>query len=453
MKFQDLPELGTAPNDQVEILVGDKGQLKQANNLFSEINDAEMVKLCLTKSDPQSVFNDHINNVSLHMRAADTTVSPISTWSSSKINSAIQGSNPWFTLDSVPEGNINKYWTADRARQVVAATTQGIVQVDHEAVAAKIVSLLLGFNSRKFRYDLINTSTPMSVSIDDGPYTLNYFECTPGVHNIKYSIINPTSQTWVCNELAHQVTLAPGDRQITPKLTLDAFENGNINKFWNNNTYGGSPLANAINTHVNLQFSQLHARINDAASSGTDVTWSASRIINFVSSEIVKNRASLGANTKSIYLGHEKANSGLNASGYSWTTTQVGSNYTHHVLRTFTSQYTNATGGFTSGTTIAVPPGSWLVYWEADMTLRTGVFSNVANRSTYLALQGSPTVPVLLVPGVIVNTTFSAQNYILVSRFTTTTPYSSSFQNSWLQPQSVAGVDELYATIQLERVK
>ena len=87
------------------------------------------------------------------------------------------------------------------------------------------------------------------------------------------------------------------------------------------------------------------------------------------------------------------------------------------------------------------------------MTLRTGLFANVTSPSSYIALSTTPRVAVLTTPGSITNSTSSGVSYRLMSKFSTTTPFNSSFQNTWLQPQSIAGVNELYATIHIERVR
>lgn len=462
MLFQDLPELGSTPIDKTQILVGQDGILKRTSNLFTESLDLEIVRLVLSKLSPNDLLNQHISDQTIHTRQDDTTVSPTTTWSSARVNSAIQGSSPWFNLDSIPEGSTNKYWTDDRAKQVINATTQGVPVVDHQQIASKIISTLLGFNSRTFRYvalrDQYSPTTPASVSIDNGPYTDDYFDVTPGIHNVRFGGANPYGGgQWICEELAHVIpSLGSGNVQITPKLTLDAFSEGSVNRFWNNTNFANSGLVSSINNHLNVpaEFTAAHARIADNTSAGgTQYTWSATKITNYISSEIAKNRALLVANTKSVCVGHETAGSGFSSTAYTYSSTQVGSVYTHYVIRNpNSSAFNNAPGASLSGQ-ISLPLGSWLIYWEADATLRTGVFANATVPQTYVALSTTPQTPLLTVPGVLVNTTTSNIIYYLVTKFSSTTPFSSSLASTWLQPRSVAGVSELFSTVHIERVK
>src|SRR4028119_2373116 len=518
MLFEDLPELTTTPVDESLIMVGSEGEIYQTGNLFEEVNDAEMVRLVLSKVTPNQQLNNHIADPSLHKPIADTTVSVNSTWSSERINTAIIGSNPWFNLDAIPEGATNRYYTEERAREVVAATTQGIpildhraiatqiVSVDrksgsagmprstlfpyttlfrsatnryyteerarevvaattqgipildHRAIATQIVSVLLGFNSNTFRYHRANISdsTPViSVSVDGGTSTANFFDVIPGVRNIQLTPANALGETWICDELVHSVVISSnGSRQVTPKLTLDSFVDGTVNKLWNTVSYANSPLVQSINNHLTgATFRDVHARINDASNGANDTTWSSNKIINFVSSEIARNRTAIGANAKAVIIGHEVAASGQNATGYTWDTATVGSTHTHHISRVPTSSAYNSGSGGSISSNLVIPPGTWMVYWEADMTLRSGLFASVTGQTSYIALATTPRTPVLTAPGVITVTGSSSVNYRLVSRFNTTTPYNASFQSTWLQPQSVAGVGELYATVHIERVR
>lgn len=465
MLFQELPDLGTSPYDNTQILVGSGAQLKRTGNLFDEVLDQEMIRLVLSKLSPNDLLNQHISDKTIHTRQDDTTVSPNTTWSSARVNSAISASNPWFNLDNIPEGATNKFFTDDRGRALIAATTQGIPVTDHRAIAAQIVSVLLNFNTTAFRYRrlVINpTAVPIiGVSVDGGPVTNNYFDVTPGVRNIALSGAGYNNagagETWICDELAHSISLNNGSQQITPRLTLDAFADGAVNRFWNTSNFANSTLVHNINQHVNTSgtvFNAYHARINDSASTGSnDATWSSNKIINYVSSELARNRQLASANTKSVMVAHETAFSGQNASGYSWDTAISGTIHTHHITRNPSSNaYNNASGGFISST-ITLPPGTWLIYWEADMTLRSGLFTAVTSPSSYIALSTTPRVAVLTVPGSITNSTTGGVAYRLMSKFSTTTPYNSSFQNTWLQPQSIAGVNELYATVHIERVR
>src|SRR4028119_309167 len=458
MLFEDLPELTTTPVDESLIMVGSEGEIYQTGNLFEEVNDAEMVRLVLSKVTPNQQLNNHIADPSLHKPIADTTVSVNSTWSSERINTAIIGSNPWFNLDAIPEGATNRYYTEERAREVVAATTQGIPILDHRAIATQIVSVLLGFNSNTFRYHRANISdsTPViSVSVDGGTSTANFFDVIPGVRNIQLTPANALGETWICDELVHSVVISSnGSRQVTPKLTLDSFVDGTVNKLWNTVSYANSPLVQSINNHLTgATFRDVHARINDASNGANDTTWSSNKIINFVSSEIARNRTAIGANAKAVIIGHEVAASGQNATGYTWDTATVGSTHTYHISRVPTSSAYNSGSGGSISSNLVIPPGTWMVYWEADMTLRSGLFASVTGQTSYIALATTPRTPVLTAPGVITVTGSSSVNYRLVSRFNTTTPYNASFQSTWLQPQSVAGVGELYATVHIERVR
>lgn len=456
MYFKDLPELTATPIDETLILVGNEGALYQTDNLFDEVNDLEMVRLVLSKLTPSQQLDNHLVDRSIHTRVADTTVSPNTTWSSSRINTAIEGSNPWFNLDGVPEGTVNRYYSDERAREVVAATTQGVPILDHRAIATQLVSVLMGFNTSTFRYRRVTTSetsSNISITVDGGAPTVNFFDVTPGIRNIQMT--PATGESWVCEELAHSIYInANGPRQVTPRLTLDSFLDGTINKFWNTANFANSPLVQSINNHLNgATFREVHARINDSNNGAADTTWSSNKIINYVSSEIARNRAAIGANAKSVMVSHEVAASGQNASGYTWESALSGSIHTHYITRVPSNSAYNSGFGGSIASNISLPPGTWMVYWDADMTLRAGLFASVTGQASYIALASTPRVAALSIPGVITVTGTNAVSYRLMSRFSTTTPFSTTFQNSWLQPQSVAGVQELYATVHIERVR
>ena len=457
MQFQDLPELLTTPYDETLILVGSEGELYQTENLFNEVNDLEIVRLVLSKVTPSQQLDNHVADQSIHTKIADTLVSPNTTWSSARISTAITGSSPWFNLDSVPEGTVNRYFTEERAKEIVAATTQGVPVLDHRAIATQIVSVLLGFNNSTFRYR--RSSIPdylpsISVLVDGAAATVNFFDVKPGVRNLQFNPPPSGGEMWVCDELVHVVTISSnGSQQITPKLTLDAFIDGTVNKFWNTINFANSPLVQSINNHLSGDtFKSVHARINDNSTGSFDTTWSSNKIINYVSSEIAKNRTAVAASAKTVLIGHETALSGQSASGYQWETATAGTIHTHYITRNPNNQIYNSGNGTYIYSEFSLSDGTWMVYWEADITLKTGVFASVTNPSSYIALSTTPRVAVLTTPGIITVSGYNV-SYRLVSKFSTTTPYNSSFQNNWLQPQSVAGVNELYAIVHIERVR
>jgi hypothetical protein len=447
MLFNQLPQVNT-DNSELLAYQSTTGAVGRVPNDYQAILDGIITNLVLANQTSNSTLANHISNANLHVPISDTTTTGVSTWSSSKIASAIAGSDIWFNLDDVPEGDTNLYYTYTRGRQLVADLGLGINTVDHQAIASQLASVLLGFNSTVFRYDLDPRETDRDFAITvDGVTTVGYFEVTPGVHEVS----SEYSKDWVCQALAHKVSISVNGTeslQITPKLTLDAFTDGTTNKLWSETTLGDSDYLASVANHLGAGFNDAHVPIEDSQFAATDSTWSSSKIQSEVIGAIATN-ATFTA-TKEIAIAHEIANSGSRPSGnYTWVTDPAGSQFTHYIRRrTQTQTYRNQVT--ISSDSFQLRTGRWLVYWVSNTTINP-YFTNVTNIATYLADPSFPKVVLLAYPSV-VTVTATSQNFCLVTRFTADQAYSTTYRNTWLMPRSVPGVQELYSILHIERI-
>lgn len=449
MLFNQLPQL--SPTD-TELLAyqSTTGVVGRVPNDYQTVLDGIITNLVLANQTSNSTLANHISNSDLHIPIDDSVTTGVSTWSSSKITEAIAGSDPWFNLDSIPEGDTNLYYTDTRGRQLATDLGLGINTVDHQAIAQQLASVLLNFNSTVFRYELDPADTNREIPITvDGVTTVGYFETTPGVHQVSCSF----SRNWVCSALAHEIRVnsssTPVSLQLTPQLTLDAFIDGQTNKLWSEATLGGSTLLSNIEYHLGDGFSDYHVPINDNSFADSGSTWSSSKIQAEVVGAIKTNTTFTA--TKEIAIAHEMASSGFRPSGsYSWTTDPSGSQYTHYIRRRCQTQtYRNQVGIFSDS--FQLRTGRWLVYWVSNTTINP-YFTNVTGVVTYLASSSDIRTPILHYPSVVTVSTTTSQTYALVTRFTCDQPYSSTYRNTWLMPQSVPGVNELYTVLHIERI-
>jgi hypothetical protein len=448
MQFSNLPLINT-DNSELLAYQSTTGAVGRVSNDYQAILDGVITNLVLVNQTSSSTLASHISNSTLHVPISDTSTTGVSTWSSSKIANAIAGSDIWFNLDSVPEGDTNLYYTEARGRQLATDLGLGINTVDHQAIATQLASVLLGFNSTVFRYELDPQVTDREVSITvDGVTTTAYFDVTPGVHQV----LCQSSNDWVCQALAHKVRINSSSTAttlaVTPTLSLDAFTDGTTNKFWSEATLGDSNYLASVANHLGAGFNDAHVPIEDNQFAATDSTWSSSKIQTEVIGAIASN-ATFTA-TKEIAIAHEMANSGSRPSGnYNWVTDPAGSQFTHYVKRrcqtqTYRNQVTISSDSFQLRT------GRWLVYWVSNTTLNP-YFTNTSNVATYLANSSTPKVPLLAYPSV-VTVTATSQTFCLVTRFTADQTYSSTYRNTWLMPMSIPGLQELYSVLHIERI-
>ena len=448
MLFNQLPQINT---DNSELLAHQSttGAVGRVPNDYQTVLDGIITNLVLANQTSNSTLANHISNSDLHIPIDDSVTTGVSTWSSSKIAEAIAGSDPWFNLDSIPEGDTNLYYTDTRGRQLATDLGLGINTVDHQAIAQQLASVLLNFNSTVFRYELDPEEVNRDINITvDGVTTVGYFEVTPGVHTVSSS----NSKKWVCAALAHKISISGGSNQviqITPKLTLDAFTDGQTNKLWSEETLGNSTLLSNIEYHMGDGYNESHVPINDTRFADQNSTWSSAKIQAEIIGAIKTNTTFTA--TKEIAIAHEMATSGLRPSGsYSWTTDTSGSQYTHYIRRRCqTKTYRNQVGIFSDS--FQLRTGRWLVYWVSNTTINP-YFTNVTGVVTYLASSSDIRTPILHYPSVVTVSTTTSQTYALVTRFTCDQPYSSTYRNTWLMPQSVPGVNELYTVLHIERI-
>lgn len=447
MIFSELPAL-TAQNAELLAYDDQSNTASRIPNPFGEVMDGIIISLVQSQALDSATLDSHISDSGLHIPISDGEISTTKTWSSSQITSAIAGSDPWFNLDSIPEGSVNQYYTPERGAALVANTTQGVTAVDYQAVATSLASTLLGFNNTVFRYELDSTSdTYITV---DGVTTLNYFEVTPGEHTVTVE----SNRTWVSNELVHQVNIPAGTNEtiwITPRLTLDAFTDGQTNKLFNSTTFGESQILLDINDHINENFSDYHAALSDNTFASTTSTWSSSKIQAEVISAIKSNTSSYPA-TKEVMIAQETSGTGSSPSSYSWTTDDNGDGtYTHHVKRRNTN-YDYRDNLTIYSDEFRIRTGTWFIYWVYDETISPS-FTNVTNVSTYVADDSTPRVPLLAYPQTYTLSGSTQQDITVVTRFTSDTPYSSSLRNTWLVPKNVPGVGECFGFCHIEKVR
>ena len=448
MLFSNIPEISTGES---ELLAYDSttNTASRVDNDYQALLDQVITNLVLSSQTNSLELTSHINNPLLHVPVSDSVVSDTSTWSSSKIQTAIDGSDPWFNLDSVPEGSTNQYYTLERGKALVEATSQGLVSVDYLAIASQLASVLLGYSSTVFEYRLAPNETPGVTFTVDGVTTTDYFNVTPGTHTIEAS----SNVDVVCAALAHKIRIDDSQetRVITPQLSLDAFVNGETNKLWNEETLGDSDLLYDLDRHINADFSDYHSPINDNTFASTNSTFSSVKIQSEILGAIASN-ASFTA-TKEVAVLIERANSGSNNGTYTWTTDNNGNGtYTHYIYRRH-STYDYRDNISVNSDDFTLRTGSWFIYWSSDETINP-YFTNVTQVATYLVVDGTPKEPLKDYPGVYtVPLGLTSQRLAIVTRFTCDQPYNSTYRNTWLVPRAVPGVDEVYSVLHIERIR
>lgn len=446
MRYSNLPKYDIS-NENLELIsFTDNGTLAvtPAPNAVSEITDFSIVMQVLANVSPDNTLANHVSNTNLHTPVNDSTVSSSSTWSSQKIQSSINGSTPWLSLDNVPEGVNNLYFTPERALDVVNSTSQGITTVDQQAIATQLAAVLLGFNQTSFRYNMVSPDDAV-ITIDGFEFSNGYVDVTPGAHEV----VTDGFVLIECDVLGHQVNLSGGSNVvITPQLSLDSFKDGDTNKLFSEDSFSNSQILTEIDDHINTNFSNYHVQINDNSSSSLSSTWSTRKIIQYFYQEF--NSASPMTSHKELAVMHERAGSGSMPSSYVWTTDDnPDSTHTHYIKRlTSTDDWNENITTYTDEWFL--DPGTWFIYWDASEDI-VDYFTNITNVRTYVAFDNSPKVSVLDHPGVY--TASNRDNLVLVTTFTSDEDYSSTYRNAWLKPRNLPGVDELYSIVHIERIR
>ena len=447
MLFEELPLIEDTTD--TEILVYKDGVASRTKNTLEHSVDQQIVNLALSRYQPSTLVNDHIGDNSIHLGINDAVTGTGSTWSSSKINSEISGSPSWVTLDDIPEGTTNLYYTEKRAQEAIANASLGVPSVTHSQVAASIVAMWQGWSSQNFTYYLKNVSlSPVTVTVD-GVESVDQFTVTPGPHNITVSI----GTDWFNTSLAHEVYVGGGaDQVVTPELTLDAFKDGDVNQLWKPDSLESVGVLSDIIEHYNTNFSQYHSLPIDDSRVSSEKTWSSLKIIQYLNQQLTTT--SPPEETKEFAVFIERANSGQHLSGYQWETDDNNNGtYTHRVARIFNhDNYRSSISPPTSDYYFALPEtGNWLIYWVASTDLNP-YFTNVTNVSTYIAEWDDFSKVKLEYPGVI-NKWWSSTPYLsLVTQFTSNQNLDPAYEDNWLVPRSIPGRYEVYSQIHFEKI-
>ena len=331
MLFQDLPYIEDTLNS--ELLVYKDNVASRMSNTLEEQLDAQVVNLVLSKALSQGPkWTEHLNNKQLHLQQDDSTTSLNTTWSSSKIEDAISGSSGWLSLDQIPEGIENLYYTEERAKKIVEESSLAIPSIEHDKVASSIVSVWQGWSNQTFWYYLKDPSySPVTVVIDGVSY-VDRFPVTPGTHTVRASY----DSYWLNNEFAHEVFISSAEENkvITPELTLDSFKEGKINKFWKPDALESTPVLADIVKHMQSELSKYHnLPINDSRVS-SETTWSSFKLVQYLNEQLSNLRPP--TETKEFGVFTEGARSGKHPTGYTWYTTENNDNtYTHRIIRRF----------------------------------------------------------------------------------------------------------------------
>jgi hypothetical protein len=446
MLFSDLP-LVENPQDS-EILVYQDGVASRTTNLVSDLLDQQVVNLVISKSTPNSTLNNHVTNTSIHLPIDDNALSSVSTWSSTKIDSEIAESASWVSLDDIPEGFTNLYFTEERGNQAVLDASLGVPSVNHSSVAASIVAMWQGWSTTEFTYYLEDPSSGSVTITIDGQEYVDEFTVTPGPHNVSVS----KNTFWLNNTLAHRVNIESGtDVVITPELTLDAFKEGSINKLWAPDSLQNNAILGDFIRHIDEDFLLHHALPINDNSANTSSTWSSFKIIQYLNQQL--STVSPPTVTKEFAVFSERASSGLHLSGYQWATVNNGNGtYTHRIARIFNRDDYRSNISATSNYYFSLPePGNWFIWWVANVDINP-YFTNVQNVSTYIGEQSNFSSVKLEYPAVL-NKYWSGPPYLsLVTQFTCDQDYNVAYKDNWLVPKSVSGRYEVYSQIHFEKI-
>lgn len=448
MLFRDLPVIEDTAD--TELLVYKDDVASRMPNTLEEQLDSQIVNLVLSVRQSQGAkWLDHLENKEIHLQQNDSITSPDTTWSSTKIDNAISGSSEWLSLDQIPEGEENLYFTIDRANQIVADASLGLPSIEHDKVAAAIISAWQGWNTQTFWYYLkIPDYSPVTVEIDGVEY-VDSFPVTPGVHTVKAD----RNTYWLNNEFAHEVSIATStqSRVITPQLTLDAFKEGAINKFWKPDDLENTEVFQDIYSHLESDFNTHHSLpINDSSVS-SEYTWSSFKIAQYLNEQLAN--ISPPSETKEFGVFTERAESGQNVTGYTWhTTTNTNNTFTHYILRQFNiDDYRSNLSMQNNEYLIISIKGNWFFYWIVNTDINP-YFTNVTNVRTYLGERDDPEKILLEYPGVL-NKSWDGQPYIsLITEFTTSQDYNPDYKDNWLVPQSIPNQYEVYSQIHIEKI-
>lgn len=446
MLFSELPLIDD-PNG-TEILVYDNGVASRVENNLQEYVDQQIINLVLSRSRTSVLVTDHIGNSAIHLGIDDSAVSTGSTWSSTKIDSAITDSTSEITLDDIPEGTTNLYYTDERARLALQDLSLGVPSVSHSHIAAAIVSMWQGWSGQEFTYYLEDVElSPVSVTVD-GVTTIDKFTVTPGPHDITVS----RTTYWLNNSLAHKVQVRGGSAVVvTPELTLDAFKEGSINKLWRPNSLEDVGILRDIIEHYDTKFSDYHSLpIRDSRTS-SESTWSSVKIAQYLNQQLAD--ISLPTVTKELAVFTERANSGQHPRGYRWETKDNGNGtYTHRVARIFNQDDYRPNISASSNYYFNLPEnGNWFIYWAASTDINP-YFTNVTDVATYIAEKDNFSSVRLSYPGVINKWWTGSPYLVLVTQFTSNQDFDQDYTNDWLVPRSIPGRYEVYSQIHFEKI-
>ena len=448
MLFENLPFIEDTTD--TELLVYKDNVPSRMPNTLSEQVDAQVVNLVLSRVLSQGPkWTDHLNNKKIHLQQNDSITSLDTTWSSTKIDNAISGSSEWLTLDQVPEGTENLYFTEERARKIVEEANLALHSIEHKNVASAIVSVWQGWNTQTFWYYLKDLGySPVTVEIDGVQY-VDSFPVTPGVHTVKAS----ESPNWLNNEFAHEIGLSSDEEQrvITPELTLDAFKDGEVNKFWRPDALEDTPVLDEIVKHIQKDFATYHNLPLEDSRVSSESTWSSLKIVQFLNQQLAIHKPP--TETKEFAVFTEGANSGQNVFGYTWHTTQNNDNtYTHYILRKFNVDNYRSNLFMNNRQSLNLQEkGNWFFYWIANTNINP-YFTNVTNVKTYLGETDDPKEELLEYPGVL-NKFWNSSPFIsLITKFTTDQDYNSEYNDKWLVPQSIPNKFEVYSQIHIEKI-
>ena len=447
MLFSELPLIEDTAG--TEILVYKDGVASRAKNTLQESVDQQIVNLVLSRHNPKALVNDHIGDNSIHLGINDAVTGTGSTWSSSKIDSEISGASSWVTLDDIPEGTTNLYYTEERARETIENASLGVPSVTHSQVAAAIVAMWQGWSSQKFTYYLKHANSgPVTVTVD-GVESVDQFTVTPGPHNITVS----KNTDWLNNTLAHEVYLKGGENQVvTPELTLDAFKDGDVNQFWKPDSLEDVEVLSDIIEHYDTNFTEYHSLPIDDNSVSSEKTWSSLKTIQYLNQQLAET--SPPTETKEFGVFTERANSGQHLSGYRWETDDNGNGtYTHRVARIFNiDDYRSNISAPSSNYYFILPEtGNWFIYWRASTDLNP-YFTNVTDVSTYIAERDNFSKVRLQYPGVINKYWNTTPYFILVTQFTSNQNLDLAHEDNWLVPRSVPNRYEVFSQIHFEKI-
>lgn len=433
--------------------------------------DSSMVSLVLSKKTTEAALLSHLNNGAIHQPINDAVTSYSSLWSSAKINDVISsGTGLDIDTDDIVEGAVNKFVT----RQYVDSRVQLLsssAEIDYDELAGRVASLMMGFSETLVEFELFSSDSEsladMSFQVLPGVQTVTL--TAPSTNSDVVSVSMPYSKLF-----ATFVTIGSGDYTSTgtfsisgitmkfspgasivitkafiPRLSLDAFESGDTNKLFTNTEFNNSGLVYKINQHLSdSNFSRYHIEIADTDTYSTTRCWSSFKTESRIREQF--DSYSPRSTNKEMALIWCRANQGLNATNHWWTSVQQGSGLWHHYIRRPLNQssHHDMLSWSTSGS-ITLRPGKYHVSWQVSEAVRN--VTNVQSIGTYLGTTSGWNTKLLDHPGAV--TVNANTNVCLWTLIVTPDPYVSSWQNSWLTPRNVPGMQEVYASLFAERIQ